>query len=319
MEDKYKSYTVAQLAADDSFILWILRGENDQFWSQWLYANPGKTKTITEASLLIKSLAADSNTLGDSSKKELWNTIQSSVRKVHEPGIRKTTSILPWSIAAAAAFALLIWVFSTQKVEKVMAEAGEKKEIILPESSSVTINAGSKLVYHNANFKDDRDIRLEGEAFFKVNPGTTFTVITDQGNVTVLGTSFNVISRPGRFEVTCYTGKVKVEKSPTQYAEIVAGEKIISGKDIFEKRFISITYGPSWINGKFTFEDQPLSVVIEELERQYNINVSLQPGIKDMRYTGLFEAGALENALHLITWPLHLKYEIRKDAVNIYK
>ena len=48
MEDKYKSYTVPELASDDSFILWTLRGENDQFWSQWLYANPDKTKTDTE-------------------------------------------------------------------------------------------------------------------------------------------------------------------------------------------------------------------------------------------------------------------------------
>ena len=65
------------------------------------------------------------------------------------------------------------------------------------------------------------------------------------------------------------------------------------------------------------FDNQPLSDVIEELERQYDIRVNLDAGLEDLRYTGLFEAGNLDNALSLITWPLHLKSTIKGKTVTI--
>ena len=64
-------------------------------------------------------------------------------------------------------------------------------------------------------------------------------------------------------------------------------------------------------------KNQPLVDVISELERQYDINVKLEAGLKDLKYTGLFESGNLDSALYLITWPLHLKSSTKGKTVTI--
>ncbi|HUR31772.1 MAG TPA: DUF4974 domain-containing protein, partial [Saprospiraceae bacterium] len=70
---------------------------------------------------------------------------------------------------------------------------------------------------------------------------------------------------------------------------------------------------------KFYFDDQPLSVIVEELERQYKVKVTMAPDLHDTRLTGLFESGNLGKALYNITWPLNLRYEINDNTVIISK
>ena len=71
------------------------------------------------------------------------------------------------------------------------------------------------------------------------------------------------------------------------------------------------------MEGKFSYENQPLSEVINELERQYDIDIKLEHGLEDLKYTGLFESGDLDTALYLITWPLHLKSSTKGKKVTI--
>ena len=322
MEDRYKILSAPELAGEDSFIRWILAGENHVQWTQWLESNPVQLSTIEEARQIVQAVADMPITaLDEFSKAELWNTIRSDISaEHHKPISPKHYRLLRWSLAAAATFALVIWLSSALAVSKVIVHAGESKEVNLPEMSLVTLSADSKMSYNNRGFRIEREIRLEGEAFFRVNQGTQFTVITPQGTVTVLGTSFNVISRPGRFEVSCYTGKVRVQQGLKDKVEIVPGVKCYAEK--LKEKLRVTTFDPSsaspdWTQGKFIFEDQPLSVVFDELERQYDVTVKLAPGIADLRYTGLFEAGDLEEALSLITWPRHLNAQISGKTINI--
>ena len=60
------------------------------------------------------------------------------------------------------------------------------------------------------NGQTKRDLTLEGEAYFKVQKGQTFSVNTTDGVVKVLGTHFNVKQRNNYFEVNCYEGLVSV-------------------------------------------------------------------------------------------------------------
>ena len=322
MEDRYILLSAPELAGEESFIRWVINGENHRKWIQWQQTFPERVPILEEAKnivLTMSSLPVES--LDDQSKTELWNRIRSNISaESQKTTTQKQYRILRWSLAAAAVFALLIWYNSAQEVSNVIVKSGEKKEINLPERSELTVNAGSKVSYNKKRFRVDREIRLEGEAFFIVKPGSEFTVITPQGTVTVIGTSFNVISRPGRFEVSCYTGKVKVEQGLKDKMEITSGERSYTDKlkeKLKLKTFDSSPIAPDWMQGKFTFEDQSLSVVVSELERQYGVKVKLSPGIKDIKYTGLFESGDLEKALSLITWPLHLQAQISGKTISI--
>ncbi len=197
---------------------------------------------------------------------------------------------------------------------------GQQKEITLPEDSKVILNASSAFQYKEKTFDKKRTLHLYGEAFFNVQPGSTFSVKTDYGTITVLGTSFNVIAWPGRFEVSCFTGKVKVETLTDQEIIITPGEKTVQdqkSKDLTKSSFATTNTTPEWMSGKFIFENQPLSVVVAELERQYSVKVKLTPELESLPYTGLFESGDLDTALSLITWPLHLESKIEGKTVTI--
>jgi len=317
MEDKYKSLTGEQLAAEESFIRWVINGENSPQWSRWNQSNPDLATTIEEAKYIVRSLASfPVSALNPEEKNELWNRINDSVYNVSRKPIRRRIPLVRWTVAAAAALALLFWLTSITLTQKVQTEVAENIEFILPELSQVTLNADSRISYKKNTFDKKREIRLEGEAFFKVIKGTTFTVKTTRGDISVLGTSFNVISRLGIFEVSCYTGKVSVTKGNEEKV-ITAGERVSFEDNTLQQENFTPTEKAPWTQGKFTFEDQPLSIVIDELERQYDVNVTMANDLKDIRYIGLFEGGNLDTALHTITWPLTLKYEIKGKSVTI--
>ncbi|MDQ3017086.1 MAG: FecR domain-containing protein [Bacteroidota bacterium] len=306
-----------ELAGEDAFIHWVLKQEGHQAWSIWQQNNPDHKGKIEEATQIVRSLSAQKiNGLSLQEKAVLWDRINSTTLPI--PGRQsKIIPLMKWVLTAAAALALVIWI-NTNKAQQIVAFQGQQQSIQLPESSQVVINAGSNVRYKN-NFSDKRNIKLYGEGYFEVQPGTTFTVITDHGTITVLGTSFNVIAWPERFEVSCYTGKVRVQHTDADVTEITPGEKVVIANNQLQKQSFAVTDGPSWMNGKFTFENQPMSVVIKELERQFGITVALKDGIEATKYTGLFEKGDLTQALDLITWPLHLTAQVNGNKVIISK
>jgi ferric-dicitrate binding protein FerR (iron transport regulator) len=319
METRFITYSSIELAGEDRFVRWVLHDEQHHEWMNWIDQQPHLRQKIDEARKLVLSLNHDNiPDLSDADKRELWRRIQKSTHKTQAlPNRRKITELWKWGLAAAAALTLVVWVNSITSKERIFANAGEQKEITLPEGSSVTLNAGSHIAYKTSTFEKDRIVHLDGEGFFKVKPGSTFAVETSQGKVTVLGTSFNVFTRGDRFEVSCYTGKVRVS-SPKNEQWITAGQKTVES----ENGLTTIPFSPSgetpgWTTGKFIFDDQPLSEVFDELERQYNISVTLAPGVESMRYTGPFESGDLDEALKLITWPLHLNVVQKGKKITI--
>ncbi len=320
MEEKYLTHNALELAADDTFIRWVFHAENDAHWTTWLSAHPQYQATVEAARSLVQSFSlAVPAGLTSAEQKEVWSRIESSIQTASRPKTTSSlTSRITWGLAAAASLALLIWYNDVTFSDKIFARAGEQKEVILPEKSTVALSAGSLVTYKGGTYAYDRTVLLEGEGFFHVTPGTTFTVRTDFGSVTVLGTSFNVLARDRRFEVTCFTGKVRVETHNDHEMILEAGQASRLDPDHTELIRDTISTAqtqPEWMSGVFRFQDQPLWVVAAELERQYNIRVRLAKELKDLRYTGLFESGDLEKALQLITWPLHLTATVKGNNV----
>ncbi len=322
MKKNYATLTSIQLAGEDSFIRWVLHDEDEVQWRRLLEQSPELRNKTNEARQIVLSLTtAPVLTMPPIEANQLWNRIETSIKTKEVE--HKTISLSPlwkWGLAAAASFALVVWFNKITARDHLFAQTGEKKEIKLTDESDVILNAGSMLSYKSTTFNQERVLHLDGEAFFNVKPGSTFTVKTDHGSVTVLGTSFNVISRDGIFEVNCYTGKVKVQTNKQKEVMITAGEASIENQNdqtLTKSVFLPAATGPEWLSGKFVFENQPLSRVISELERQYGIKVNLEKGLEHVPYTGLFESGDLSEALKLITWPLHLKSTISGKTVTI--
>jgi transmembrane sensor len=320
MDARYRSYSSTQLAGEDSFVRWVRHGEQSREWQTWVDQQPEVHRKVDEARKIVLTLSSSSTAdLSATEKAELWNRIHSKIEK--EPVKNKSGRVMvlwKWGLAAAAALTLVVWINHLTSNEKVFAQTGEQKEINLPEGSAVILNAGSAITYKSATFEKDRILQLDGEAFFKVKSGSTFSVKTSKGTVTVVGTSFNVYSRGDRFEVNCYTGKVKVQASSKNEQLITAGQRtLLTENGLAAIPFSPTEETPGWTSGKFSFDDQPLTEVIGELERQYDVNVTMAPGLETERYTGFFESGNLDEALELITWPLHLTATKKGKTITI--
>jgi ferric-dicitrate binding protein FerR (iron transport regulator) len=250
------------------------------------------------------------------SKIEDFNTFKEHYYAKKKP-IKKSYRLNPFlKIAAVLVIGLGIYfTFFFNNTIQVQTLAGEKSTIELPDYSSVTLNAHSKIEYDKGQWNTKREIHLDGEAFFKVLKGSTFSVITTDGIVTVVGTQFNVKQRDHYFEVICYEGKVKVSSNGIErLLEIGDTYQLLEGNFLERK---TVSKAPSWRDNISIFEAIPLKEVLAELERQYNIEITYKNININRLFTGGFEHDNLGNALIAITKPMNLTYELSSSNLVI--
>lgn len=222
-----------------------------------------------------------------------------------------------WTGAAAIAVLCIGLYFSYFQVSSTtfFAHNSELITLQLPDSSQVILNSGSEVSYLEKDWSTQRSLSLEGEAYFKVSKGSSFTVSTSKGTITVLGTEFNVKARENYFEVTCYEGKVQVNFQ-NELIPLVAGQGFRAFEDLAEPQETFDTQ-PSWIENRSTFKSIPFVEVIQELERQYNIQVVYDTDLNSTLITTNFSHKNLQTALQAITIPLKLSYLIDGNKVML--
>lgn len=240
----------------------------------------------------------------------------SEIRTRKTPGTRVVP--LNWkSLTAAAAVVclgvLMYWLWQGQDLVVHQAGTAEHISAILPDGSSILLNAESTLSYSKKRWKDAREVQLDGEAIFQVNKGKDFSVVTPKGRVVVLGTIFNIKSRPALFEVFCQEGSVLVNAAG-QSDTLQAGEAVRM-KEIGLQRIPLRSRALPWSAERSVFVQTRLIEVIEELSRQYGIRVSLDEEVDPtVLFSGAFAHGDLSLALQSITEPLGLSFEIRDSG-----
>ena len=234
--------------------------------------------------------------------------------------LKKKRSWLPYAAIAASILLLAsaFWVLRPIPDEQFITLTGEQKSINLPDNSSVLLNAASELSFNPKSWKKNRMVQLNGEAFFSVQKGSKFSVQTNNGEVVVLGTSFNVWNRAKAMEVTCFSGLVKISRS-LKNMELSKGMKARwSQDDWVSDTIIAIPEGPSWSTGTVDFEAVPLSRVLQELKHHYNIKITFV-GSPNRTYTGGFPTNNLEAALENISEPMGLSFQVVNQQEIIFR
>jgi ferric-dicitrate binding protein FerR (iron transport regulator) len=221
-------------------------------------------------------------------------------------------------VAAVIAICFSVYYYTTNLNTTVNTLASEKTTIELPDNSEVKLNALSSLSFNKKNWKNERVITLNGEAYFKVEKGEHFNVKTPSGIITVLGTQFNVKQRNNLFEVVCYEGSVKVtHKLDTKILKTGDSFLILDGKYIAKEK--ENTKNPSWINNESYFKSIPYYYVIKEFERQYNTSISAKNIDLKQLFTGSFSHNNKELALKSITLPLNINYTIKNSSIVLVR
>ena len=202
---------------------------------------------------------------------------------------------------------------------------GEHKRIILPDGTSVTLNAGSYLRYPREFITDVRRIEMNGEAFFEVtrDEEKPFLIHTKDADVKVLGTSFNVkaFDMEEQLTVSVQTGKVQVDL-PEAMMRLLPDEQFVMDKTKgeFQKRNEDARLSTVWIKGGLYFNRTPIRTVVNELVRMYNRTIEFAPGAEYDDYIyGEHDNKSLEAVLKSIQYSTDIKYRIENDKIVLYK
>ena len=197
---------------------------------------------------------------------------------------------------------------------------GENLSFILPDNSKVILNSASTITYKKNFDVGHRTLHLEGEAYFEVKKLTSsFIVSTQYGDVTVLGTTFNVKSRNDEFEVGVNTGEVKVSNKKS-FLRLSAQQCIMNKSNFNTKDIINIGYDkyPGWINQELHCNKTNLESVCKEIERIHNIKIKFSDErIKKVTITGIIDTSDLNTMLNTISILTQQTFKFEGDTYTI--
>lgn len=254
-------------------------------------------------------------------KEDAWQSICNRIETQPQTTVHRKLSIAKiWAAAASIVVLFAIGTLVLTHTTHVSIAKGEHGQVILPDGSSVQLNSESQISYQKYLWWAKREVNLKGEGFFKVMKGRRFEVRTGKYVTSVLGTSFNVFARNDQLRVCCFTGKVAVSEASRrdQKAILTPGMGVTTSADGIGSIEKITEEQKGWTKGEFYFSDAPLSDVLSEIERQFNVKISCT-SCNDRRYSGFFSNKSLTQALELVCVPMQLQYSVSANGeVQIY-
>ncbi|GHT76561.1 iron dicitrate transporter FecR [Bacteroidia bacterium] len=201
---------------------------------------------------------------------------------------------------------------------------GETKIVTLPDGTTVTLNACSHISYLNQFENNERRVKLEGEAYFQVtrNEKQLFIIITNQFDVNVLGTEFNIKAYQNDeiYAVNVNSGKVQVEM-PEATIRLVAEEHLAI--DLLNDSYSKYKENQpvaGWRKGYLHFNKAPIRDVANELERIYHCSIEFAPDqVFDNLISGEHANPNLESVLKSIEYTSGIHFKQEKDKIRFYK
>ncbi|MFE3869043.1 FecR family protein [Flavobacterium sp. LS2P90] len=233
---------------------------------------------------------------------------------------KKTTpkviaSYKKWLFKVAAVFIIglgIVFMMQNFALQTQYALYGKKTTFLLPDNSKVVLNAGSEIKYKKWNWDNNRNLELDGEAYFKVAKGKKFEVTTVLGKVSVLGTQFNVKVRKDRFDVTCFEGRVLVRYQEKEL--ILSPGQVVYFEDGKQINSTIATAQPEWMGNTIAFNKENLRNILDEIQRQYNVSIEVKAKYSSELFTGKIPINNLDVALQIIATTYHL--ESKKITAN---
>lgn len=280
--------------------------EEEKLVEHWLKADPENPvlaqKWIEESAETDEALFAQ--VMG--AKKQVWEKTTEQIQALEEtdaepnaitqqPGEKKLagnthTKKHHWKKAAVLS-GLLLMAFSVYyyhyRPVSIVTSFGQVRTVTLPDSSVVYLNGNSKLTYTQPWQANKREIWLEGEAFFEVKHLANhqkFTVhLSNQTDIQVLGTAFNVSDRLSGKKIVLQSGKIKLnfdKGASDKDVYMVPGEMVIlpaenaSGK--IRKTQVDPQFYSAWTHGKWMLQGTSLADMLEKLQETYGITTRVE-------------------------------------------
>ena len=207
-----------------------------------------------------------------------------------------------------------------------VASEGNVEEIVLPDGTKVWLNQSAVLKYPREFSDKERNVYLEGEAYFEVtkNRHKPFTVESDAMRVRVLGTTFNFKcdKRCRIAEATLIEGEIEVKGNkdegqivlaPGQRAELNRNSGRLTVKQVDAK------LDAVWRDNLIPFNKANIFTITKALERFYDVKIILSPDIRsDKTYSGVLKKkSTIESVLKSLQNSIPIEYKIVGNNIFI--
>ena len=285
--------------------------------------------TIEEERMLFDFLTSDTSNDFQSEKAQFHYFKKSREEKptrdlFERPNHKHSTvKIFPFGFVVRAAAILIVGVgvgyllfllFRSPLIETTT-EANAQSEINLPDGSRVWVHGSSRVRYPVQFDKDKREVFLTGEAYFEItkDPIKPFVVHTGKTTTQVVGTSFDLrnYNGEGHVELTVFTGKVIFGSD--KKVEVAHGNHVV-----FEKANGELHESPvkglnalAWKTRRLQFEDTPLTEVLADLTRYFNIQFEMKT--KDeltCHFTGTFDSPRPEDIMKALSFSMNIQFQL---------
>jgi transmembrane sensor len=269
----------------------------------------------------------------------------------------RSFKMVRWA-AAIAGISLAVWSFwllndqSPKEANEIVAKKGSKTRTLLPDGSTVWLNAGSSIVYDPEFSGNTREVTLQGEAYFDIvkQPHKPFIVHAGDINIKVLGTAFNVKSyaEESTVETTLLRGMVQISRAAAGKKEPIylhPNEKIVllktgvgdaeqPGKEIKEQKAMldgkeaivhldsnlkeNERFETAWIYNRLEFRGDNFEELARKLERWYNITIHFEDEqVRKLEFNGSLESETIEQAFQALTAAASFRFEIKGNEIYI--
>jgi ferric-dicitrate binding protein FerR (iron transport regulator) len=330
---KYVNFSVNDFVTDDYFQYWVAHPADESpraFWDGWLQQHPEKREDVEEARAILESIRFSNHTLSHEDLTQLWDRIRdidnNREQKRHQPGIARG-----WYAAAAAVTLILMlstyFLFQQQEPWKEYHTAyGETRTVVLPDNSQVILNANSTLrILKDWNDKADREIWLEGEAFFSVVHTKTnqpFRVRTDDGvSVDVLGTMFNVYKRTLKTTVILKSGQIRLNLPMAETQEKILmkpGDMVEFKGKKYKKEEVDPQLYTAWTQNKIILNHTSLGEMVRMLRDNYGLEVKVADAtLLEQTVSGSMPLANAEELLQQMAKAFQLKITREGSTITI--
>ncbi|MCC5936055.1 MAG: FecR domain-containing protein [Lunatimonas sp.] len=327
-------------------------------WENRIDAYPEKIREIKLARDLVVNLPSSTYHLSDTEKESLWERIdattnisqdfrkstkvfplnsQSTIKRMDRMPVRRTLFGQGYRVAFILGLAFSVGILASllSREEIISKEtplvytehvtpSGVKSTILLPDSSKVILNSGSKLYYQEHFSGVYREVFLEGEAYFEVtkDPNRSFIVNAGTSSTTALGTSFNIDAySQERINIYLITGNVKVVSIDSwetdTYLGVGESVSVVQGK-LSEKKAFDNEKITAWTKGLIIFDNTPIHEAIRVMENWFDVTFHLENSPpSNLQVSGRFDNETLKNILTGLSFSTRFQFEIDTNVIHV--
>ncbi|MEO0898582.1 MAG: FecR domain-containing protein [Bacteroidota bacterium] len=319
--------SIESLIASESFQRYCFKSSQGdmEYWEKWKIENPDKIDLLLEAE---KWVMATASLVEAKETQEELKKLQQKLTITSESRVRPMFGL--WSkIAVAAAIVVLavsgffMMNINLSGMEELSTTFGEVKLVNLPDGSILTLNGHSKARYASSWEETEiRELWLDGEGFFDVKSDSTqpFIVHTPYGDIKVLGTRFNALTRAKVLKVTLLEGAVELTTKDEETVELKPGEQLSLSDGKLSQQTVDMEPVTAWKNNMMIFRDASIESIIEKLKWDFNWEIEVRDeSILDRRVNAFIQENNPELLLQALAEIYDLSFEKKGEGKYLIK